>query len=121
MSEEHAKEIADGQRFEFGKNWSAFLTTLNDERIEEAVRSLKDMFAVESLEGQTFLDIGSGSGLFSLAARKLGARVHSLDFDPNSVACTTELRRRFFPDDPEWKIEEGSVLGSGLYRRSWHL
>ena len=107
---EHAREVAEGQRFEFGKNWSAFLTTLNEERIEEAVSSLKDMLGVETLEGLTFLDIGSGSGLFSLAARKLGAKVHSLDYDPNSVGCTTELRRRYFPDDPDWKVEEGSVL-----------
>ena len=110
MSEAHAKEVADGQRFEFGKNWSAFLTTLNEERIQEAVDSLKMMLAIESLEGQTFLDIGSGSGLFSLAARKLGARVHSLDYDPNSVGCTSELRKRYFPDDPDWIVEEGSVL-----------
>ena len=30
------------------------------------------------------LDIGSGSGLFSLAARRLGARVHSFDYDTDS-------------------------------------
>lgn len=107
---EHAKEIEKGERFEFGKNWSRFLTLLNDERIEEAVNSLKKMLEVESLEGKSFLDIGSGSGLFSLAARRLGARVHSLDYDPNSVACTAELRRRYFPDDENWKVEEGSAL-----------
>jgi O-antigen/teichoic acid export membrane protein len=49
----------------------------------------------------SFLDIGSGSGLFSLAARRLGARVRSFDYDPQSVACTAELRRRYFPDDAE--------------------
>lgn len=62
------------------------------------------------LDGQTFLDIGSGSGLFSLAARRLGAKVHSFDFDPQSVACTAALRNRYFPDDPEWTVESGSVL-----------
>jgi 2-polyprenyl-6-hydroxyphenyl methylase/3-demethylubiquinone-9 3-methyltransferase len=56
------------------------------------------------------LDAGSGSGLFSLVARRLGARVHSFDFDPHSVACTTELRRRYFPGDPNWTVEEASVL-----------
>ena len=64
------------------------------------------------LQGKYFLDIGSGSGLFSLAARNLGARVHSFDFDPRSVACTTELRRRYFPDDESWRIEEGSALNT---------
>lgn len=107
---EHANEVEKGERFEFGKNWSRFLSLLNDERIKEAENSLKRMLEVESLEGKTFLDIGSGSGLFSLAARRLGARVHSLDYDPNSVACTAELRRRYFADDENWKVEEGSAL-----------
>jgi SAM-dependent methyltransferase len=62
------------------------------------------------LDGLRFLDAGSGSGLFSLAARRLGAEVHSFDYDPRSVACGTELRRRYFFEDPKWKVESGSVL-----------
>jgi 2-polyprenyl-6-hydroxyphenyl methylase/3-demethylubiquinone-9 3-methyltransferase len=54
--------------------------------------------------------------LFSLAARRLGARVHSFDYDPNSVGCTQELRQRFFPDDPGWIIEPGSALDSNYLR-----
>lgn len=107
---EHATETASGQRFEFGKNWSRFLELLDDTRIKEAEASLKQMLSVDSLEGKSFIDVGSGSGLFSLAARRLGARVHSFDYDPNSVACTTELRKRYFPNDNAWKIEEASVL-----------
>ena len=106
----HQNEVAQGERFEFGKNWSQFLELLNDERIEMAEASLKKMLEVEDLKGKNFLDAGSGSGLFSLAARRLGARVHSFDYDPNSVACTTELKKRYFTDDPEWIVESGSVL-----------
>jgi 2-polyprenyl-3-methyl-5-hydroxy-6-metoxy-1,4-benzoquinol methylase len=106
----HADEVQSRERFEFGKNWSRFLQVLNDERIRNAVDSLRRYLEVEDLQGRTFLDIGSGSGLFSLAARKLGAKVHSFDFDPNSVGCTRELRRRYFPEDPDWVIEEGSAL-----------
>lgn len=108
----HSQEVATGERFEFGRNWSQFLTLLNDSRIERAEESLKSWLEVESLEEKSFIDIGSGSGLFSLAARRLGARVHSFDFDPNSVACTRELRRRYFTDDPAWRVEEASVLDS---------
>jgi 2-polyprenyl-6-hydroxyphenyl methylase/3-demethylubiquinone-9 3-methyltransferase len=112
----HAREVAEGRRFEFGKNWSRFLALLNDKRIAEAETSLKQMLEVEDLGGRSFLDIGSGSGLFSLAARRLGARVHSLDYDPHSVACTAELRRRYFPGDERWTVEEGSALDEGYIR-----
>jgi 2-polyprenyl-6-hydroxyphenyl methylase/3-demethylubiquinone-9 3-methyltransferase len=106
----HQKEIAEGQRFEFGKNWSRFLTHLNEERIAAAEESLQEMLEVTDLTGKRFLDIGCGSGLFSLAARRLGAFVHSFDYDPQSVACTAELKRRYFPEDVLWSIEEGSAL-----------
>ncbi len=108
----NAAEIARGERFQFGQNWSQFLSAIDEERIQEAEKSLKEMLEVDSLAGKTFLDIGSGSGLFSLAARRLGARVHSFDFDPKSVACTRELRKNYFQDDESWKVEEGSVLDS---------
>jgi 2-polyprenyl-6-hydroxyphenyl methylase/3-demethylubiquinone-9 3-methyltransferase len=113
----HKQEIESGARFEFGENWSRFLTLLNEDRIVEAEKSLQNMLGLkngESLEGKSFIDIGSGSGLFSLAARRLGARVHSFDYDPKSVACAKELKRRFFtPDssgDPNWIINEASAL-----------
>jgi len=106
----HSKDIATRQRFAFGENWSNFLHTLDEERIMEADRSLKQMLEIESLKGKRFIDVGSGSGLFSLAARRLGAEVFSFDYDPQSVACTQELKHRFFPDDQAWVIEEGSAL-----------
>jgi 2-polyprenyl-6-hydroxyphenyl methylase/3-demethylubiquinone-9 3-methyltransferase len=107
----HALEIQRGQRFEFGKNWQRFLSVLNDQRIAEAEKSLRAMLETESLSGKSFLDIGSGSGLFSLAAMRLGAaRVHSFDYDLGCVECTRELKRRYFPDAGNWSIERGSVL-----------
>lgn len=98
------------KRFAFGENWIQFLSTVNDERIGKAKESMCAMLDVISLEGKTFIDVGSGSGLFSLAARSLGARVVSFDYDMQSVACTTELKRRYFPNDDSWIIEQGSVL-----------
>ncbi|MDH5492187.1 MAG: class I SAM-dependent methyltransferase [Myxococcales bacterium] len=104
------QEILDGKRFEFGANWSAFLDTVDESRIEQSRRGLRASLGLDSLEGLTFLDVGCGSGLHSLAARSMGAKVHSFDYDPKSVACAEELRRRYFPDDPDWKIERGSAL-----------
>jgi 2-polyprenyl-6-hydroxyphenyl methylase/3-demethylubiquinone-9 3-methyltransferase len=98
-------------RFSFGANWQSFVNqALTPERINEAVDSLRTFFGVNGLEGQTFLDIGCGSGLFSLSARKLGAKVHSFDLDSLSVACTAELKRRYFPEDENWMVNQGSVL-----------
>ena len=84
----HKKEISSGKRFEFGASWALFLRSLDEERIGMAVESLKRMLNLESLSGKTFLVMGSGSGLLSLAAYRLGAKVHSLDFNPESVAFT---------------------------------
>lgn len=116
VSRAHTEEVSRGERFEFGKNWSRFLTTLDDQRIAEAERAITGMLELPDLTGKRFLDIGSGSGLSSLAARRLGATVHSFDYDPHSVACTTELRRRYFPQDDSWKVEEGSALDADYIR-----
>ncbi len=110
IAQQHALEVEKGERFEFGKNWSAFLSVLDEERILKAEQSLREMLEVENLTGKTFLDIGSGSGLFSLAARRLGAKVFSFDFDSNSFACTKELKRRYFETDAGWTVQQGSAL-----------
>jgi 2-polyprenyl-3-methyl-5-hydroxy-6-metoxy-1,4-benzoquinol methylase len=106
----HASEVDRGERFEFGENWRRFLSVLDEERIVEAERSLRQMLGTEDLRGRSFVDVGSGSGLFSLAAVRLAAdRVHSFDFDPSSVACTAELRRRYGAG-ANWTVEQGSAL-----------
>jgi len=102
--------MKENECFEFGKNWRKFLKVLNEDRIGEAEKSLKEMLEMEDFQNKRFLDIGSGSGLFSLAARRLGATVHSFDYDPLSAACTQELKRRYFPDDASWIIEQGNIL-----------
>ena len=116
MSSAASSQIAAGDRFAFGENWARFLDLLDPERIAAAEASLRtrlDVAATDDLTGRSFIDIGSGSGLFSLAARNLGATVHSFDFDPESVACTAELRRRYHPGDPGWTVEQGSALDTG--------
>jgi 2-polyprenyl-6-hydroxyphenyl methylase/3-demethylubiquinone-9 3-methyltransferase len=109
-----ADELAVGRsnaRFAFGRNWQRFLAYLNDERIAEAEKSLRTMLEVENLHGKSFIDIGCGSGLFSLAAMRLGAdRIHSFDYDIQSVACAQELKRRYFAGAHNWTIQQGSVL-----------
>ncbi|MHC1783315.1 MAG: class I SAM-dependent methyltransferase [Anaerolineaceae bacterium] len=104
-------------RFEFGKNWQRFLLRLNEERILEAESSLMKMLQVNTLKGLTFLDIGCGSGLFSLAAMRLGAeKVLSFDYDPQCVACTHDLKQKYFPGNDSWKMMQGSVLDDDLIK-----
>ena len=107
------REVVERKRFNFGENWNRFLTKLDEGRIQEGEKSLKQMLEMENLDRKLFLDIGCGSGLFSLAAKRLGAKVHSFDCDPLSVACTEELKHRYFPDDGSWTIEQGNVLDLG--------
>jgi 2-polyprenyl-6-hydroxyphenyl methylase/3-demethylubiquinone-9 3-methyltransferase len=117
MPDPHTSEVEQGNRFEFGDNWAQFLELIDDDRLQAAEESLRLMLGIDDLRGKRFLDIGSGSGLFSLAARRLGARVHSFDFDPQSVACTAELKRRLFPQDRDWVVERGSVLDQDYLAR----
>ncbi len=110
-SAERPAEAAPGVPFAFGRNWRNFLGHLGEERIRAAVRSLSALLSAESLGGKRFLDVGSGSGLFSMAALRLGAaEVRSFDADPESVACALELKRRYRPGEARWGISAGSVL-----------
>jgi len=71
-------------------------TGLDDERIAEAERSLREMLGVESLAGRSFLDVGSGSGAELAWFRELGAqesRLVGIDLLPERV----EAARLAFP------------------------
>jgi 2-polyprenyl-3-methyl-5-hydroxy-6-metoxy-1,4-benzoquinol methylase len=104
-------------RFRFGDNWIDFLSRITDENILESKKSLCSMFDIDSMNAKSFIDIGSGSGLFSLAAYNLGAKVFSFDFDPQSVACTQELKHRYCKNDEDWIIEESSILNNEYMNR----
>ena len=100
--------VADA-RFDFGGNWRRFLDVLDEPRIVAAQESLTEL--VGDVAGKSFVDVGSGSGLASLAAIRLGARrVHSFDYDRGSVACTAEVKRRYAADAQQWTVEHGDAL-----------
>lgn len=101
-------------RFAFGKNWADFLDSVDQHRIDAASVSLHEMLAGVSLSGKTFLDIGSGSGLSSLAAHLAGGIVTSFDYDQQSVACTETLRTQFAKPASGWTVRRGSVLDAAM-------
>ncbi len=105
----------DAGHYEFGQNWRSFVEHhLTPERIDEAMRSLVEFLGKSSLAGSSFVDIGCGSGLFSLAAHRLGAApIVSLDVDPDSVGCCRELAAREGSQEG-WRVLQGSVLDRDL-------
>jgi 2-polyprenyl-3-methyl-5-hydroxy-6-metoxy-1,4-benzoquinol methylase len=105
--------VGDTGRFEFGDNWRKFLDVVDENRVLEASKSLRRLLDLDRLDGKRFLDVGCGSGLFSLAAARLGAEyVHSFDVDPASVECARELQRRWLPSATHWQIERGDILAA---------
>jgi SAM-dependent methyltransferase len=107
--------VAGPDRFEFGANWTSFVErALDDRRVASAVADTRRLLG-DSLEGLTLIDIGCGSGLFSLAAHLLGARrVVAFDYDPRSVGASETLRERFRVPPDRWSIAQGSILDAGF-------
>ncbi len=107
---EAARASGENVNFSFGRNWQKYLERLTPERFAQARESLSESLGGADLSGRRFLDVGCGSGLFSLSALDLGAEsVTSIDIDPHSVACAQYLRSR--SERPEdWEIVRGSVL-----------
>ena len=105
----HADATEPTEKFAFGRNWSKYVQTVDERAISAAEASLRSLLRLDSLASRRFLDAGSGSGLFSLAAHRLGAEVISFDADADSVACTNQLRSRL--GDPQtWFVRKGSLL-----------
>ncbi|MBO6553328.1 MAG: class I SAM-dependent methyltransferase [Roseitalea sp.] len=104
-------------RYGFGQNWAEFVDQkLSDSIIEESRVHLAEMLRTDDLSGKTFLDIGCGSGIHSLAALRLGAkRVIAFDYDEDSVA--TARRVHAFAGAPDnWEIMQGSVLDEAFMK-----
>jgi 2-polyprenyl-3-methyl-5-hydroxy-6-metoxy-1,4-benzoquinol methylase len=93
--------------FRFGENWAEYSKLVDDRRTADAVGSVKRL--VGDLSGKTFLDIGSGSGLFSVSALRLGAKeVLALDIDEDSVETTRKLLSK--EGSKNWRAERISVF-----------
>lgn len=103
-------QIDDKTAFRFGANWRRFLQGMDERRIAGSVQALQQALDTQDLSEKSFLDAGCGSGLSSLAARRLKAAVFSFDYDPESAACAETLKQAFAPGDTQWRIAHGSVL-----------
>jgi 2-polyprenyl-3-methyl-5-hydroxy-6-metoxy-1,4-benzoquinol methylase len=110
--------LSDKITFSFGENWKRFVELhLDPERVRIATASVSKFLERSDLRGMTFLDVGCGSGLFSLAAHHLGAdKITSVDIDPFSIESTTRLREAAGNPD-HWTVLHGSILDPAFTAR----
>jgi 2-polyprenyl-6-hydroxyphenyl methylase/3-demethylubiquinone-9 3-methyltransferase len=95
-------------RYDFGRNWSALAEGFEEDHVVRAGKDLQRL--VGDIAGRTFLDLGCGSGLHSVAALRLGASsVHAIDYDPRCVEVARATLRRFAPDGC-WRVEQADLL-----------
>jgi 2-polyprenyl-6-hydroxyphenyl methylase/3-demethylubiquinone-9 3-methyltransferase len=107
---------AEHVTFSFGKNWQDFLKGVSDTDISSAKDDIREWLGDNAVAGKSVIDVGSGSGIHSLAFVSLGAKsVHSFDYDPHSVAATTKVHASA-GSPPHWKVEHGSVLDEKYVR-----
>lgn len=105
--------MASDKRFSFGENWSRYLAEVDTDRVRQSADKLREL--VGDLHGKSFLDVGCGSGIHSLAALTLGAQyVVSFDYDDASVKAAEQLR--LCAQASNWIIQQGSVLDPDYLR-----
>ncbi|MBN1126558.1 MAG: class I SAM-dependent methyltransferase [Sedimentisphaerales bacterium] len=98
-------------RFPFGRNWWNFTAHLTEKQIDAARFSLSSLIGYKDFSGKTFIDVGGGSGLCSLAAVSLGAqRVYTFDRDDQCLECARYLRQQYASANQQWAIESGNIL-----------
>jgi 2-polyprenyl-3-methyl-5-hydroxy-6-metoxy-1,4-benzoquinol methylase len=94
--------------FSFGKNWHKYLDSIPEDAVESMSAYVAQWLGPD-LGGRRVVDIGSGQGLTSLAAFRLGASVLSFDVDPESVAATMRLWQ-WAGSPSTWRVEGGDIL-----------
>lgn len=113
MDEQTFPEAADS--FAFGKNWAAFAATISKAQIDEAQKALESLLGLSSLKGLSFLDIGSGSGLHSLSALRLGAgKIVAFYVDEDSASTTSAVLERHAPPGSQYEVRRDSILSTDL-------
>ena len=92
------------ERFAFGENWRRFIDCSTRSGSPTPSGRCCDGSAPAGCRGSTFLDAGCGSGLFSLAAHRLGAAGPLVRLRPGLGGGYRRAAQRFAPDS-DWTVE----------------
>src|SRR5262245_46275387 len=111
-------ELSSEVRYRFGQNWAEFIAkNFNGASVEATPAHLARLLRLRTPETLTFLDIGCGSGLHSLAAHRMGAaRIINFDYDGESVK-TPERVCNYAGNPSNWTVMQGSVLDRQFMER----
>lgn len=97
--------------FDFGKNWQTYsLQTLNPERLQAARESLVRLLGRDTLDNHTLLDIGCGSGIFTIGAAQLGAQATGVDINPLCIEVSQRNAQTYLPDGQQVRFQQCSAL-----------
>lgn len=114
----YVDNLSDSGEFSFGFNWVDYVQKILSEPIIEIHRQDLNRIYDEAgldIKGLNIIDIGSGSGLSSLALLRLGAKsIHSIDVDPYSVEASKLTKFKFGNNAENWNIEHKSVFDNDL-------
>lgn len=104
--------------FDFGSNWAEFSKRRVDPgRLEIACKSLQSLVGEKNFAGKSFLDVGCGSGLFSIAAHRLGAtKVVGVDVNPRCIEIS-QANRDFLAPGACIEFHVASALESEQLKR----
>lgn len=108
--------------FSFGLNWQRYFKLYVDESaIQRAKESLLIYLEPSEYKNKVFVDIGCGSGIFSLAALMLDCKkVISFDKDLKSIETTRSIQQKFdylIENENHWEIAQGDILDDNYTRQ----
>ena len=91
--------IKNRNMFNFGMNWKKYSKySLDNQKFMAALDSLEKLIGKERIIGTRFLDIGCGSGIFTISASKLGAKeVIGIDKSKESIKTSLKNSKKFLP------------------------
>ncbi len=100
-------------RFNFGKNWNNYSSKIDQSKLNDAIISLEKLLPSEiDFSKKKFLDIGCGSGIHAISAKKLGFKsVLCTDYDIDSVNTS---RRNIDKFKSKIKVIQDDILKTNI-------